>query len=108
MEALEFKTSPILVPLLCGLKNHVIIGSALPEERFLIINLIEQGYLLVVGYPMIFEILHSLLMVQIDGDVVGVTYDTLELQSRLNLAFNVIHVIHQPSMNLKTYFVSTT
>jgi hypothetical protein len=54
VEALEFGTSPILVPLLCGLKNHGIIGSALPGGRFLIVNLIEQGYLLVAGTPMIF------------------------------------------------------
>jgi hypothetical protein len=54
VEALEFGTSPILVPLICGLKNHGIVGSALPGRRFLIINLIEQGYLLIVGYPMIF------------------------------------------------------
>jgi hypothetical protein len=54
VEALEFSTSPILVSLLCDLKNHAIAVSALPVQRFLIINLIEQGYLLVVGYPMIF------------------------------------------------------
>jgi hypothetical protein len=44
----------ILVSLLCGLKNHGIVDSILSGRRFLIINLIEQGYLLVVGYPMIF------------------------------------------------------
>jgi hypothetical protein len=49
-EALEFRVSSILVPLLCDLKNHVIIGSALPRERLLI----EQGYLFVAGTPMIF------------------------------------------------------
>jgi hypothetical protein len=54
VEALEFGTSPILIPLICGLKNHSIVGSALHGRRFLIINLIEQGYLLIVGYPMIF------------------------------------------------------
>jgi hypothetical protein len=54
VEALEFGTNPILVSLLCDLKNHAIISSALPVRRLLIINLIEQGYLLVVGYPMIF------------------------------------------------------
>jgi hypothetical protein len=54
MEALEFSTSPILVSLLCDLKNHAIVGSALPVQRLLNINLIEQGYLLIVGYPMIF------------------------------------------------------
>jgi hypothetical protein len=54
MEALEFGTSPILLPLLCGLKNHDIIGFALSGGRLLIVNLIEQRYLLVVGTPMIF------------------------------------------------------
>jgi hypothetical protein len=54
VEAFEFSTSPILVSLLCDLNNHAIISSALPVQRFLIINLIEQGYLLIVGYPMIF------------------------------------------------------
>jgi hypothetical protein len=54
VEALEFSTSLIFVPLLCGLKNHDIVGSALPLRRLLIINLIEQGYLVVVSYPMIF------------------------------------------------------
>ncbi|WP_428025499.1 hypothetical protein, partial [Arcobacter sp.] len=54
VEALEFSTSLILVSLLCDIKNHSIVGSALPVQRFLIINLIEQRYLLVVGYPIIF------------------------------------------------------
>jgi hypothetical protein len=54
MEALEFSISSIFISLLCDLKNYAIVGSALPIRRFLIINLIEQGYLLVVGYPMIF------------------------------------------------------
>jgi hypothetical protein len=43
VEALEFGTSPILVPLLCGLKNYSIVGSALPGGRLLIVNFIEQG-----------------------------------------------------------------
>jgi hypothetical protein len=47
-------------------------------------------------------------MVRIDDAVVGVSYDTLELHSRLGIAFNTIHRMHQPTMNLKTYFVSTT
>jgi hypothetical protein len=47
-------------------------------------------------------------MVRIGGVVVGVNYDTLELHSRLGIAFNAINGMHQPSMNLKTYFVSTT
>jgi hypothetical protein len=54
VEALEFSISPILVSLLCNLKKHTIVGSALAVQIFLVINLIEQGYLLVVGYPMIF------------------------------------------------------
>jgi hypothetical protein len=44
----------------------------------------------------------------IDGAVVGVNYDTPEFRSRLGIAFNAIHGMHQPSMNLKTYFVSIT
>jgi hypothetical protein len=107
VEALEFETSLILVPLLYDLKNYDIVGSALSGESFLIINLIEQGYLLVVGYPMIFQILHSSLMVLIGGVVVGVSYDTPELQPRFEVAFNAIHRRHQPSMNLKIYFIST-
>jgi hypothetical protein len=47
-------------------------------------------------------------MVRISGAVVGVSYDTQELGSRLDVVFNAIHGIHQSSMNLKTYFVSTT
>jgi hypothetical protein len=43
MKALEFSTSLILVLLLCDLKNHAIVGSTLLVQRFLIINLIEQG-----------------------------------------------------------------
>jgi hypothetical protein len=53
VKALEFGPNPILVPLFCGLKNHGIVGSTLPEGRLLIVNLIEQGYLLVAGTPMI-------------------------------------------------------
>jgi hypothetical protein len=73
VEALEFGTSPILVSLLCDLKNHAIVGFALPVQRFLIINLIEQEYLLVLGYTMIFGV-----------------------------AFNAIYRMHQLSMSLKT------
>jgi hypothetical protein len=102
VEAIEFGTSLILVPLLCDLKNHGIIGSALPMRRFLIINLIEQGYLLVVGYTMIFYILHSTVIVLLGGTVVGVSYDTSELHSRFRVAFNTIYGMHQLSMNLKT------
>jgi hypothetical protein len=44
VEALEFiPSNPILVTLLCGLKNHGIVGSDLPAGSFLIVNLIEQG-----------------------------------------------------------------
>jgi hypothetical protein len=39
--ALKFSTNLILVSLLCALKIHAIVGSALPVRRFLIINLIE-------------------------------------------------------------------
>jgi hypothetical protein len=46
-------------------------------------------------------------MVWLNGVVVGVSYGTPKLCSRL-VAFNAIHRMHQSSMNLKTYFVSTT
>jgi hypothetical protein len=107
VEALEFGTSPILLLLLCSLKNHGIVSSTLPGGRLLNVNLIEQGYLLVAGTPMIFYILQSLLTMQISGDVVGVSYGSWEPHSRLGVAFNAIHRMHQPSMNLKSYFVST-
>jgi hypothetical protein len=103
VEVLEFRCSPILISLLCGLKNYDIIDSALPIESLLIANLIEQGYLLVTRTPMIFKIFQ-----RIGGAVVGVSYDTLELCSMVGVAFNVIHGMHQTSMNLKTYFASTT
>jgi hypothetical protein len=54
VKALTFGPNPILIPLLCGLKNHDIIGSALSKGRFLIVNLIEQGHLLIAGTPMFF------------------------------------------------------
>jgi hypothetical protein len=41
VKALEFSGSLILVSLLYDHKNHVIISSALPVRRFLIINLIK-------------------------------------------------------------------
>jgi hypothetical protein len=42
VEALEFgASSPILVPLFCGLKDYDIIGSTLPAGSFLIVDLIE-------------------------------------------------------------------
>jgi hypothetical protein len=102
VEALEFSTSSILVSLLCDLKNYVIVSSALPVRIFLIINLIEQGYLIVVGYPMIFSILRSTVTVRLSGAVVGVGYGTPELHSIFGVAFNAIYRMHQPSMNLKT------
>jgi hypothetical protein len=40
-------------------------------------------------------------MVQLDGTVIGVSYGTLELRSRLGVVFNAIYGIHQPGMNLK-------
>jgi uncharacterized membrane protein len=71
-------------------------------RRFLIINLIEQGYLLVIGYSMIFYILRSMVMVLLIGAVVGVSYATPELYSRFRVSFNVIYGMYQSSMNLKT------
>jgi hypothetical protein len=44
---------------------------------------------------------------RISGAVVEVSYGTSELHSRLGVAFNVFHGMHQSSMNLKTYFMST-
>jgi hypothetical protein len=41
-------------------------------------------------------------MVLIGGSVVGVSYGTPELHSRFGVAFNAIHGMYQPSMNLKT------
>jgi hypothetical protein len=84
VEALEFRASgAILVPLLCSLKNYGIVGSALPTVRFLIIDLIEQGHLLIVGGPVVFWILWSLLVVCLDVVIIGVSYATLELCFRL-------------------------
>jgi hypothetical protein len=40
--------------------------------------------------------------VHVDGVVVGVSYDTPELCSRLDVAVNTIHRMYQSSMNLKT------
>jgi hypothetical protein len=39
--------------------------------------------------------------VRVGGAVVGVSYDTPELYSKLDVALNAIHRMHQPSMNLK-------
>jgi hypothetical protein len=46
--------------------------------------------------------------VHVSGAVIGVSYDTPELRSRLLVAFDTIHRMHQPSMNMKNQFVSTT
>jgi hypothetical protein len=43
-------------------------------------------------------------MVLIGGAVIGVSYDTPELQPRFEVVFNVIHGMHQSGMNLKTEF----
>jgi hypothetical protein len=86
--------------LLNDLENHDIISSILPARRFLIVDLIEQGYLLVIGGLVIFQIFWSLLMVRPGGDVVDVSYVTSELRSRLDVAFNAIYGVHKPSMKL--------
>jgi hypothetical protein len=44
----------------------------------------------------------------VSGAVVGVSYGTPELYSRLGVAFDRIHEMHQPSMILKNQFVSMT
>jgi hypothetical protein len=55
VKALEFRaSSTILVPLLCGIENHGIVGYALLAEIFLIVDLIEHVHLLVVGGPVVF------------------------------------------------------
>jgi hypothetical protein len=89
VKVVEFiDSSPALVPLLYGLENH---DSALHVEIFLIVYLIEQRHLLVVGEPMVFHILRSLLMVQFDGVAVGVSYGTPELRCKLDVVSNAIH-----------------
>jgi hypothetical protein len=39
--------------------------------------------------------------VRLGSVVVGVSYGTPELRSRLDVAFNAIHRMYQPNMNLK-------
>jgi hypothetical protein len=39
-------------------------------------------------------------MVGLGGAVVVVSYGTPQLRSMLGVAFNAIHVVYQPSMNL--------
>jgi hypothetical protein len=66
----------------------------------LVVDLIEQGHLLIVGKPVVFQVLLSSLAVRLDSVVVGVSYGTSELHSRLGVAFYAIYGVHQPSMNL--------
>jgi hypothetical protein len=55
VEVFELRaSSPALLPLLCSLKNHDIISSALPARKFLVVDLFEYGHLLVVGGPVVF------------------------------------------------------
>jgi hypothetical protein len=49
---------------------------------------------------MIFQVLHSSSAVWFGGVIVGISYGNPELHSRLDIAFNEIHRVHQPSMNL--------
>jgi hypothetical protein len=101
VEALELRVSNLaLVPLLCGLEHHVIMGSALPARRFLVVDLIKQEHVLVIGGPVVFQILQDSLMVRLGGIIIGISYDTIELHSKLGIDFNAIHGVHQPSMNL--------
>jgi hypothetical protein len=41
-------------------------------------------------------------VVHVDAAVVGVSNGTTKLHSRLGVAFNAIHIMHQSNMNLKT------
>jgi hypothetical protein len=101
VEVFELRaSSPALLPLLCSLKNHDIIGSALPARKFLVVDLFEYGHLLVVGGPVVFQVLWSSLTIWLDGVVVVISYVTLELRFGLGVAFNGIHRGHQSSMNL--------
>jgi hypothetical protein len=61
---------------------------------------------LVVGGQMIFYILWSLLTVRVGGVVIGVSYDTLKLRSKLDAVFDAIYKMHQLNMNMKKQFVS--
>jgi hypothetical protein len=74
VEALELRaSSPALVLLFCSLKNHGNVGSTLPTRKFLIVDLIEHGDLLVLGGPIVFQILRSSLTMQLGGAIVGVS-----------------------------------
>jgi hypothetical protein len=49
---------------------------------------------------MVFEVLLSALLERVGSAIVGVSYDTPKLRSRLRIAHNAIHKVHQPSMNM--------
>jgi hypothetical protein len=42
-----------------------------------------------------------MMVVRLDGVVVGVSYGTPEHHSRFRVAFNAIYKMHQPSIKLK-------
>jgi hypothetical protein len=52
---------------------------------------------------MVFNVLCSSLAVQLGGAVVGVSYGIPKLHSRIDIAFNGIHGVHQTSMNMQNY-----
>jgi hypothetical protein len=77
VEVLELRAfSLIVVPLICCLEHHDIVGFALPVRGFLVVDLIEHGHLLFVGRPMIFQVLWSSLPMRLVVVVVCVSYDT--------------------------------
>jgi hypothetical protein len=47
-------------------------------------------------------------MVCVGGAIVGVSYGTPEICSKLSVAFNAIHGMYQQSMNMENQFVSIT
>jgi hypothetical protein len=49
---------------------------------------------------MVFEVLLSALAERLNDAIVGVNYGTPKLPSRLRIAHNGIHRVHQPRMNL--------
>jgi hypothetical protein len=65
------------------------IASALSARRFFVVD-----------GPVVFQILWSSLTIHLGGVVVGVSYGTSKLRSRLGVTFNAIHGVHQPNMNL--------
>jgi hypothetical protein len=85
IETLEFRIfSLILVSLLRSLENYVIVDSALRLGRFLIVDLIEQGQLVIIGGPMVFQILRSSLMVRVGG--VGMAFPSTQFMEYINQA----------------------